>query len=221
MQTIDTMPYDTIIFDLDGTISDNVRGIVACAQMALTEMGRTDVKEEQLNRFIGPPLYQSFVGELGMTPEDAARAITIYRANYEKTGMFANDLYEGIAQLVEDLYAQGVYLCLATGKLESFAQKILDHFGLSRYFAKVVGTTLQDLDMDKCAMIKSVTPASCKRAVMVGDRKYDIQGAHDAGIDSIYVLYGFGDEAEMAACKPTHVARDVETLRRILWEGHA
>ena len=210
--------YDAVIFDLDGTLTDSRPGIFACTEYALKKMGRPVPPEEILQRFLGPPLADSFITYCGMSEEEAAYATDLYRERYIPVGWKENKVYPRIRALLKALKDRGAYLAVATGKPEHTSVDILRYFGLLPYFDAVAGPTPQDLHADKGELIRRVLPKG-KRAVMVGDIAGDIQGAIDRGIASVAALYGYGDSAEILEKRPTHAAETTDALCDILCPG--
>lgn len=213
------MNYDVVIFDLDGTLTESEPGIVNSVQYSLDAMGRTDYTPELLRRFIGPPLYESYKNYFGMTDQQAAEGVRIYRERFSEVGWRENSVYAGIPRLLRSLKRQGVYLAMATAKPQLFTQRILEHFGLAGYFDRVCAISLSDHHADKEALIREALPERFGRAVMVGDRKYDLEGARAAGVDGVGVLYGYGSREELAACAPCYLAESVEALTQFLLAG--
>ena len=213
-------PYDTILFDLDGTLTESSLGITNSVAYALRKMGHPVPSREALHIFIGPPLSETFTKCCGMTPEEATQAIACYREYYHDRGIFENAVYEGIEPLLKKLRDAGKTLILATSKPEEFSIRILDHFGLSQYFTHVAGATMDDTRSKKSDVIAyalaGCQPADLRRTVMVGDRHHDIGGATENGLDSIGVLYGYGDRAELEAAGATYIAATVSDLEALL-----
>ncbi len=209
------MLYNAVIFDLDGTLTDSAPGIMACTRYALEKLNRPALDEATLRRFMGPPLAESFMIHCGMNAEEAQAATEVYRERYIPIGWQENAVFAGIRHLLKSLKEQGVYLAVATGKPEKTSLKILEHFHLLQYFDAVAGPRDSDLHADKAALIGRVLPGG-KRAVMIGDTVVDIKGAKQAGIDSVAVLWGYGENADLLAAKPTHVAENMTELCRVL-----
>lgn len=217
--------YDIILFDLDGTLTDPGEGITNSVAYALAKWGITEADRSKLYRFIGPPLKDSFMEYYGFTPEDADAAIVAYRAYFRDRGIFENRVYDGIEELLKSLKAHSKTVVLATSKPEEFARRILVHFGLDGYFDLIAGATmdssrsrkgdviayaLESLETEKgIAVSKTAT-------VMVGDRHQDIRGAKENGLDSIGVLFGYGDRAELETAGATHIAPAVEDILSII-----
>lgn len=209
------MLYNAVIFDLDGTLTDSQPGIFASTRYALEKMNRPVPPESTLRRFLGPPLADSFMRYCGMKEEEATYATQLYRERYIPIGWKENTVFPYIRTLLSALKEQGVYLAVATGKPEHTSIEILRYFRLLPYFDAVAGPTPGDLHADKGDLIKRVLPEG-KKAVMIGDTAGDIKGAQDVGIDSVAVLYGYGENDEVLAAKPTHAVETPEALARLL-----
>ena len=210
--------YDVVLFDLDGTLTDPGIGITNSVLYALNKYGIVE-KRENVYRFIGPPLHESFEKYYGFSPEKALEAVEVYREYFAPYGLYENEVYEGIEPLLKNLKKAGKKVLLATSKPEIFAVKILEHFGLAKYFDFIGGALLDSSRLSKADVIEYVfnsTGLSKENAVMVGDREHDIIGANTCGIDSIGVLYGYGTKEELAAQSATYIADSVNALSKIL-----
>lgn len=211
------LPYDAVIFDLDGTLTRSEEGIMNSAAYALEMMGRKVEDFELLKSFIGPPLFYSFKHFIGLDEEEAKEAIGYYRRRYNTLGQYENAVYTGIRALLYQLKKQGVYLGIATGKPQEPTESILKYFGLDHFFDKVVGIHEQDHSSSKKELIqKALGGNSYKNAAMVGDRKLDIIGANENQIDAIGVTYGYGDEQELTQAGAGHICHTVEELSEML-----
>lgn len=211
--------YDVILFDLDGTLTDPKEGIVNSIVYALNSFGIKNYDREQLTKFIGPPLKDSFMEYYHFDEELALRAIEKYREHFATKGLFENTVYPMIPELLKELSAQGKKIVLATSKPTDFAQRILDHFNLAQYFAFTGGSNLDGTRTKKSEVIAHAIQEShteTEKVVMIGDRKFDIIGAREVGIDSIGVLYGYGTYEELIKENPTHLAHSMNDLREIL-----
>lgn len=212
--------YKYILFDLDGTITDSALGITNSVKYALKKSGSEIPPYETLCKFIGPPLLDGFRDICGFETEKAKAAVKYYREYYETTGLFENEVYGGIPELLDKLKKAGKTVILATSKPEKFAKIILEHFNLSRYFDFAAGATLDETRSNKDTVIAyalsecNITDKS--RAIMVGDRHHDIDGARINGISSVGVLYGFGDRKELETAGADYIAEDVNALYNIL-----
>ncbi|NLM37973.1 MAG: HAD family hydrolase [Firmicutes bacterium] len=214
------MSYQYILFDLDGTLTDPGIGIVNSVRYALRKFG-LDGDPEFLRCFIGPPLMDSFMKYYGFDEEKAREAVAYYREYYGPRGIFENQLYPGIPELLQTLVDRRKKLALATSKPTVFARQVLAHFQIDRYFADelIVGSYLDGQRTKKTEVIAAalaLLPPDKEKAVMVGDRKFDIEGAQANGIASIAVTYGYGEPAELEAAGPNHLARTVPELLALL-----
>jgi len=212
------LPYDAIIFDLDGTLTDSQLGIKRCTCYALEKMGLPIPDDVTLRRFMGPPLADSFMRYCGMTEEQAAYGTDLYRERYIPIGWKENSVFPLIRQMLHCLRQQGAYLAVATGKPEHTSVDILRYFGLLPYFDAVAGPTDQELHIDKADLIRRVLPAN-GRAVMVGDTVGDVKAAQDCGIDSVGALYGYGEDSGILAAQPTYAVKDTRALCDLLCPG--
>lgn len=212
------MQYKTILFDLDGTLTDSEPGIVNSVRYALRSFGM-EAEPATLRSFIGPPLYDSFRGTMGMSDADAKRAVDTYRVYFRDKGIFENAPYPGVPEMLEALRAAGRRLIVATSKPEVFAKRIAEHFGFAGALEGVYGADMEGKRSSKIDVIRyamrerGITPSS---AVMVGDRKYDITGAREAGLADIGVLYGYGSREELVEAGATRLAASVADLREML-----
>ena len=210
-----------ILFDLDGTLTDPGMGITNSVAHALAHFGIAVTDRTRLYRFIGPPLMDSFMEYYGFTEEQAQEAVKVYREYFADRGWAENTVYEGIEAMLSELAAAGKVLLVATSKPQVFAERILNHFGLARYFTHICGVALQaprgysKADVIREALAKAgVTDLST--AVMVGDRHHDIDGAKAVGMASIGVLYGYGDRTEHEAAGADAIAESVAELKAML-----
>lgn len=210
--------YDYILFDLDGTLTDSGPGIMNGFEYALGKMGIEVPDRSSLRKFVGPPLGDSFEKTLGFSPEDAANGIAFYREYYADKGVYENDVYPGVFELLDKLKASGKKMIVATTKAELMADVVMDHFGLRKYFDLMVASNNTDrknkIDVLKYAIENGGVDTA--KAVMIGDRFYDVTGASHFGIDSVGVLYGYGSRQELEDAGATYIAETVENLSEIL-----
>ena len=203
----------TVLFDLDGTLTDSGEGIINCATLALQHFGLPIPAYEDMRTFVGPPLRDSFI-RFGVPADQADEAIRVYRSRYIPTGMFENTPYPGIRELLEALRAEGYTLYVATSKPETTAREILDHFDLSRYFDCICGANIEKNLYEKdqvIAYLLGQTQAGDLK-IMVGDTKYDVIGAKAHGIPTIGVSWGYGDVEEMRAAGAAAIVDRPEEL---------
>ncbi len=212
--------YDTILFDLDGTLTDPGIGITNSVMHALKKYSITVTDRSQLYRFIGPPLIESFETFYGFSHEQAVESVGFYREYYRDRGIYENRVYEGIPALLDRLKSAGRRLLLATSKPEEFAVRILEHFELLNYFDIAAGAAMDETRTAKADVIAyalglaGITdPGSC---IMVGDRKHDILGARAQGMASMGVLFGYGSLSELKEAGADLIADTVEDIGRLL-----
>lgn len=207
------------LFDLDGTLTDTGEGIMKSAQHALDAFGIENEPEENLRRFVGPPLDASFRDFYGLSQQQALEAIEKYRERYREKGVFESPLYPGVKELLEEL-SQKAQICLATSKPLTFARQILELRGVERYFTHTVGANLDGTMTDKAQVIGEVLrrlgDPPKEQAVMIGDRRHDILGAKAQGVESIGVRYGYAEENELEEAGADHIVSTVEELKELL-----
>ena len=210
--------WKTILFDLDGTLTDSAPGITNSVSRALAHFG---IREEPGNllKFIGPPLNESLPEFYGFTPEQTAEAVAVFREYFVEKGWLENAPYPGIGGLLQKLKAAGLRLMVATSKPEVQAVRVLDHFGLSGYFDRIFGAPAGNEDgARKSTVIRRALSyaGDASSAVMVGDRWHDVVGAHETGLPCIGVLYGYGGREELENADAEFIAEDMAALERLL-----
>ena len=207
--------FDIYLFDLDGTLTNPKLGITRGLQFALKFFGIAVSDPSQLEKFIGPPLRQTFSEEFGLSKESAEIAVQKYREYYGATGLYQNEVYKEIPELLAKLKEKGKILAVATSKPTIYAIQVLEHFGLLEFFAVVSGSEFDGTRDSKSEVIKyalSQLGVSGERVVMIGDRMYDIIGAKEIGIKSIGVTYGFGTYEELKKAGADKIVDRVEEL---------
>ena len=212
--------YDIILFDLDGTLTDPKPGITKSVQYALQKMGIVEEDLEKLTTFIGPPLVTSFKEFYNMSHDEANQALQYYREYFSTVGLYENAVYDGMKQLLIQLRSQGKTLFVATSKPTTFSIQILEHFGMSHFFKEVIGSELDGTRSEKDEVIayvlSKIADHDLQKIIMVGDRKFDVLGAQQHGIDTVAVAYGYGSFEELTATKPTYIAATIAELGAIL-----
>lgn len=211
------MVQKTILFDLDGTLTDSGEGIINCAILALQHFGLPIPSREEMRVFVGPPLQESFIRH-GVPADRAEEAVRIYRSRYIPIGKFENTPYPGIREMLEALKADGHKLYVATSKPEAMSIEILEHFDLARYFDQICGATMDFSRSSKEAVIAYLLEQNGRsdNTVMVGDTKFDILGAASHGIPAIGVAWGYGETADMEAAGAAAIAHSPEELLELL-----
>ena len=208
--------YKTVLFDLDGTLTDPGLGITNSVMYALEKFGIKVEDRTSLYKFIGPPLKESYAKYYHLSDEDINRAVVYYREYFSEKGIFENILYDGITEVLDWIKSSGRKIILATSKPDKFAIEILEHFGIDQYFDFVAAATMDETRTDKAEVIayaiESCNITDLQSTVMVGDRENDILGAKTFGIDSIGVLYGYGDMEELQDAGATYLAKSVADI---------
>lgn len=216
------MNWKYLFFDLDGTLTDPMQGITRAVQYALRHFGIEADDLAALCPFIGPPLRNSFREFYDLSDADAEVAVAKYREYYAPKGIFENRVYDGIPTLLAELRAHGATLVMATSKPTHFAERIARHFGFADHFTLICGSTPDGSRDAKADVIRhalaSLGIADRRQAVMIGDRRHDIEGAAATGLASIGVLWGYGSPEELETALPTYIAADIPTLRQLLLE---
>ena len=197
--------YDFALFDLDGTLSEAGDGISYCVRNIFEEMERPLPDEKVLGTFIGPPMYDSLRG-CGFSHEDAEKGVEIYKRNFIEKGIYINRLYTGMHELLVLLKENGVRLGVATTKFYPFAETIINMIGAGELFEFVGGATADTERRTKAKVINyTLENLGCddrSRAVMIGDTRFDAEGASLTGLDFIGCLYGYGSREEMEVFCP-------------------
>jgi len=208
------------LFDLDGTLTDPAEGITKSVAYALARFGIEVPDRRALYPFIGPPLLDSFQEYYGFSVADSRRAMEYYREYFSDRGIFENEIYPGIPELLSALKTQGTLVMVATSKPEEFSQLILEHFGVAQYVDFLGGNTLNEDRPAKIDVLRHVFRCNPSLApldaVMVGDRKYDAEAARQCGMDCIGVAYGYGSHEELTAAGATIIVDTVEELSNAL-----
>ena len=215
--------FDTILFDLDGTLTDSGLGITKAVQYALGQMGYAVPPRESLFSFIGPPLHKSFQNRYGMDEAASFEAVRQFRVYYNQMGgILENEVYEGIRELLAELKAAGKRLVIATSKPQAAAELVMRHFGLSEFVPEIIGGTDSPERNTKGKVIAwalreyGVEPET---AVMVGDREHDVLGAAENGIPCIGITWGYGDRAELEGAGAKAVFDAPEELAQYILRG--
>ena len=212
--------YKYILFDLDGTLTDPGLGITNAVMYALKKFNIEVPERSQLYKFIGPPLLESFEKFYGMSSEESQLALQYYREYFKPYGLYENTVYDGIKELLAELKAQGKKLVLATSKPEPFAIEILRHFKLDKYFDFIAGATMDEKRVRKADVIayalENCGITDLSSAIMIGDREHDVLGAKEVGLESIGVLYGYGDMSELEIAGATYIAEKPKDILKII-----
>ena len=195
------MKYSHILFDLDGTITEPFEGITKAVQYALKKFGIEVEDLNELRPFIGPPLFESFRNFYGLTQEESVKAVEYYREYYVPTGIYECSVYPGIEEMLKKLHESTCKVILATSKPEPMAIRVLEHFGLDKYFDLMCGASLDETRAKKelvvAYAVESADITDKSKAIMIGDRKFDVEGAAANQIKTIGVTFGHGGREEL------------------------
>ncbi|MBQ7360088.1 MAG: HAD hydrolase-like protein [Lachnospiraceae bacterium] len=218
--------YDYILFDLDGTLTDPKVGITTCVQHALKGMGIEEPDLDKLEPFIGPPLKDSFMQFYGLDSEQAEQAIKLYRERFSTVGLYENEVYPGIPQMLQALKAKGKRLAISSSKPTVYVEQILKHFEIHKYFDIIVGSELDGRRTDKSEVVEEALRQLLggekkphQDVVIVGDRKFDVEGGQAHDITTVAVSYGYGPMEELKEAKPEFIVRSVPELQKLLLRG--
>jgi phosphoglycolate phosphatase len=206
---------ETVLFDLDGTLTDPGQGITRCIRFAFAEHGLPDLDDAALAKWIGPPLRDSFAS-VGARPDQIEALVEAYRRRFRDVGMFENEVYPGIRRLLEKLDQRGIALHVVTSKPEPFAEKILEHFELRGAFDRVFGSNLDGTRSEKRELLthaRNEAGFEIDTTLMVGDRRFDVEAARAEGIRSLGALWGYGSRDELEDAGATAI---VDSARAVL-----
>ncbi|HBA69407.1 MAG TPA: phosphoglycolate phosphatase [Lachnospiraceae bacterium] len=221
------MKYKYLLFDLDGTLTDPREGITTSVQYALRAFGIEETDLDKLTPFIGPPLRESFMQFYGFTIEQAETAVEKYREWFRPKGIFQNSMYPGIKEMLEMLRENGKILAVASSKPQIFVEQILHHFGIYQYFTVIVGSELdgrrdtkEEVVAEALRQLKEsgMQETVASKAVMIGDRKFDIAGGKEHGLITAGVTFGYAAEGELEEAGADFVVDTVEELGRLLMQ---
>ena len=215
---------DVLLLDLDGTLTDAAPGILNCIRYALDSMDIEHPDDAAMRTFLGPPLVPTFRDHFGMSAADVDTAIALYRERYHDVGLFENEVYDSIPELLAALDQRGLTLAVATSKPTYSATRILEHFELAQHLAFIGGSDLEGIRHDKAAVIAHTLEELAllgrlpdgASIIMVGDREHDVYGARAHGIDTIGVLWGYGDADELLGAGAVALAATPDELGRLL-----
>ncbi len=213
-----------LIFDLDGTLTDPKIGITTCVQYALKEFGIEETDPDKLTPFIGPPLKESFMEFYDMSEEQAKKAVEKYRERFAEVGLFENKVYAGIPDMLRLLKNRGAHLAIASSKPTVYVERILEHFHIKQYFEVIVGSELDGRRVNKDEVLREALRRlfghqriEYEKVLMIGDRKFDIEGAKSMNVESVGVAYGYGSVEELKDARADYIVLDVKELQKLLF----
>ncbi len=213
-----------MLFDLDGTLTDPKLGITTCVQYALKAFGIEEPDLDKLEPFIGPPLKDSFMEFYGFDEAKAQKAVEKYRERFQDIGLYENEIYIGIPKMLRTLWKKGIHLAVASSKPTVFVERILEHFKIKKYFEVIVGSELDGTRVNKDEVVQEALrqlfqnkQVEKEKVYMIGDRKFDVEGAHAQGIESVGVSYGYGGLEELKEAQSDYIVRSVAELEGFLY----
>lgn len=215
-----TRTWSAILFDLDGTITDSAPAITSSLARTFALLGRPVPTDAELLAYVGPPLLAAFREYAGMTPEEATEALAVYRTDYQGGHLLDTAVFPGIAGLLERIHAAKIPMAVATSKAQHNAMAVLEHFDLAKYFTAIVGSTDTETRSSKADVVAealerlAAAGADLTQPVMVGDRRYDAEGAAAHGVPTILVEWGYGSPSE--ATEATATVYSADNLGKLL-----
>lgn len=214
--------FEYILFDLDGTLTDPKEGITKSVQYALASVDIDEPDLDKLEPFIGPPLHESFMEFYGFDRDMAMKLVEKYRERFNVTGIFENKIYPGIADMLKVLKEAGCKIYIASSKPTVLVERILDHFDIRKYFDSVVGSNLDGTRTKKEEVVEeALRQLACvkEKTAMVGDRKFDIEGARAFGLIGVGVSFGYAQGNELEEAGADYIVDSVEELQKLLLSG--
>lgn len=205
-----------LLFDLDGTLTASAPGIISSVKEVIRHYGLREYSQEELGKFIGPPLAVSFSKYLGLPDDKILEAIGVYREYFEAHGIFDNSVYDGIPETLQKLKDSGHILAVSTSKPEIYAKTIVDYYKIAPYFTFVCGIPMEDEQMTKAQVIATTLEklgvTDKNEVLMIGDRFYDVEGADENGIECMGVTFGYGNEEELTQAGAKYIAHTAEEI---------
>ena len=209
--------YKAILFDLDGTLTDSGEGITKSVQYALEKIGKPEPDLKKLRVFVGPPLLEQFEQYAGIDRKTAKKAVEIYRERYAPIGVYENEMYPGILELLSGLKKRGYKLAIASSKPENFVRIVAEYFHIDSYFDEMVGSEPNGERTNKTEVIEEALKRlglseHREQVLMVGDKEHDVFGARRAGLECVAVSYGYGTKEELENAHPLKLVNSTEEL---------
>ncbi len=211
--------FKNILFDLDGTITDSSTGIINAYMYSLNKIGLFESDMDVVKSYIGSPLRAYFTQRHNLNDNDSETAVKFFREYYTEKGLFENNVYPGMAELLAELHSKAYQVFIATSKPEIFARRVLSHFKIDKYFSYIKGSDMSADNKPKQSIINDVLTVNNldkNESIMIGDRYHDINGAKLNNINSIAVTYGYGSLEELQKENPTYFASNTYELKSIL-----
>lgn len=213
--------FDAVLFDFDGTVADTGEGVFLCVRYAIDAHGLEQPSDEEIRKFIGPPMIVSYHTLYPQLSNDEVQSLMqSYREKYAEVGLYKYKLYDDITELLKKLNENGIKTAVASSKPQEALQNIIKVSGIDKYFDCIVGADRNYTDSDKATIveeaIKRTGVTDKRRVLMVGDRKYDIVGAHKAGIACAAVLFGYGSQEEFDEYRADYVVKSFKEVEKIV-----
>ena len=213
--------FDAVLFDFDGTVADTGEGVFFCIRKAIERFGLRQPTESEIRKFIGPPMvvsYKTLYPQLG--DDEVQKLLVSFREDYVKTGLYKFRLYDGITELLKKLSESGIKTAVASSKPQKELERIITYSGIDKYIGAIVGADINYKDSDKATIVedamKKLGVEDKSRVLMVGDRKYDIVGAHKVGIACAAVLFGYGSREEFEEYKAEYIVESFEEVEKLV-----
>ena len=207
----------SILFDLDGTLTDSGEGIMKSVQYAMEKIGKPEPNLEKLRVFVGPPLLKQFMEYADLDEETGRQAVAFYRERYTPVGVYENCLYPGIEEMLAGLKGRGYKLGIASSKPEHFVLIVLEYCKIKEYFDVIVGSEMDGTRTNKAEVLEEALrrfgmEKHREQVILVGDREHDILGARKAGLDCVAVSWGYGSMEELTKAEPLKIVNSAEEL---------
>lgn len=213
--------FDAVLFDFDGTVADTGEGVFFCIRKAIERFGLRQPTESEIRKFIGPPMVVSYKTLYPQLSDDEVQKLLVsFREDYVKTGLYKFRLYDGITELLKKLSESGIKTAVASSKPQKELERIITYSGIDKYIGAIVGADINYKDSDKATIVedamKKLGVEDKSRVLMVGDRKYDIVGAHKVGIACAAVLFGYGSREEFEEYKAEYIVESFEEVEKLV-----
>lgn len=213
--------FDAVLFDFDGTVADTGEGVFFCIRKAIERFGLRQPTEAEIRKFIGPPMVVSYKTLYPQLSDDEVQKLLVsFREDYVKTGLYKFRLYDGITELLKKLSESGIKTAVASSKPQKELERIITYSGIDKYIGAIVGADINYKDSDKATIVedamKKLSVEDKSRVLMVGDRKYDIVGAHKVGIACAAVLFGYGSREEFEEYKAEYIVESFKEVEKLV-----
>lgn len=213
--------YSYVLFDFDGTVTDTGEGILKSLQYSFEKMGRTSPPLDDLKKFIGPPIHYSYTHFYGVSEQEVDEYIKKYRERYREKGIYECFVYDGMKETIETLRKEGVKIAIASSKPISLIYDVMEYLKITELFDAVSGVKIDNSNHSGKAFLLEDAMAQLRvkdksKVLMVGDRKFDIDGASDVGVDSCGVLFGYGSKEEFLKHNATYIVEKPQDILSIV-----